>query len=118
MCFFTAVGVFKRWRGPLRTARISRLQAVPDTVDSVLATCADGRSLLAVSSPPGVHEVELDPGLTGPYVITDEWSGREAARGVFDEDPWLIDVNPNGTGLILSLTPASATAAGTDTGGR
>lgn len=110
----TAVGVFKRWRGPLRTARISRPPAVPVVVDAVLATCPDGRALLAVSSPPGVPAVELDLGLAGAYVITDQWSGREAVRGVFDDDPWLIEVNPDGTGLILALTPVQATAAGTD----
>jgi hypothetical protein len=101
-----AVQVFKAWRADLRTATVTRLDAAPVTVDTVLATSADGRALLAVSSPPGVREVELDPGLTGEYVITDEWSGREVVRGALDGDPWLIDVDPNGDGLIFSLSPA------------
>ena len=100
-----AVAVFKRWRGDLRTAVITRVPAAPVTVDTVLATCRDGRALLAISTPPGVHKVELELDLVGPYVITDEWAGREAARGDFDSDPWMIDVNPKGDGMIFGLTP-------------
>lgn len=100
------VQVFKTWRAGLRTADITRVPVLPDHVDTVLASCTDGRALLAISSPPGVREVELDLRLIGPYVIIDEWSGREVIRATFDEDPWLIQVNPNGEGLILSISPA------------
>jgi hypothetical protein len=100
-----AVEVFQHWREPLRTATITRPPVAPTNVDTVLATCADGRALLAVSSPPGVHQVELRPDLVGDYVITDEWTGEESARVTFQDDPWLIDVDPNGAGLILSLSP-------------
>ena len=37
----------------------------PASVDTVLATLADGRALLAISAPPGVRQVELDPGFVG-----------------------------------------------------
>jgi hypothetical protein len=73
-------------------------------VDTVLATLADGRALLAVSAPPGVRQVELDPGFVGPYVLRDEWSGSESTQDL-DGSPWLIDLEPGGDGLILSLLP-------------
>ena len=76
----------------------------PATVDSVLARCSDGRALLAVSVPPGVRQIELDPGVVGAYVLRDEWSGTESVQDL-DGSPWLIDVEPTGDGLILSLTP-------------
>ncbi|HEU5484004.1 MAG TPA: glycoside hydrolase family 36 protein, partial [Microlunatus sp.] len=103
-----AVEVYKRWRGPLRTAAITRPVAAPATVDSVLATCGDGRALLAVSVPPGVDRVELGLDLVGDYVITDEWSGRESARSTLSDAPWPIDVDPGGAGLIFSLSPHRA----------
>lgn len=101
-----AVAVFKRWRGALRFATITRVPSAPATVDAILATGADGRSLLAVSSPPGTRAVELVPSVIGEYVITDEWTGRSSGRRSFAGEPWLIDVDPDGDGLILGLTPA------------
>lgn len=99
-----AAEVFKAWRTELRTARISRLTTTPDTVDTVLATLTDGRALLAISAPPGVRQIALDPGVTGAYQLRDEWSGEESTQDL-DGSPWLIDVDPAGDGLILSLTP-------------
>jgi alpha-galactosidase len=99
-----AAEVFKHWRADLRTATITRIPTTPDRVDTVLATLADGRALLAVSAPPGVRQVELDPGFVGPYVLRDEWSGSESTQDL-DGSPWLIDLEPGGDGLILSLLP-------------
>ena len=99
-----AARVFKAWRTELRTARINRLTTKPDTVDTVLATLADGRALLAISAPLGVRQIEVDPGLVGSYVQRDEWSDTESSREL-DGSPWLIDVEPGGEGLILSLSP-------------
>ena len=99
-----AADVFKAWRTDLRTATITRISAAPTSVDTVLATLADGRALVAISAPPGVRQIELDPGFVGTYVLRDEWSGTESAQDL-DGSPWLIDVEPTGDGLILSLTP-------------
>ena len=99
-----AAEVFKAWRADLRTATISRISATPTSVDTVLATLADGRALVAISAPPGVRQIELDPGFVGAYVLRDEWSGTESAQDL-DGSPWLIDVEAAGDGLILSLTP-------------
>jgi hypothetical protein len=99
-----AVEVFKAWRADLRTATITRIPTTPGSVDTVLATLADGRALLAISAPPGVRQIELDPGVVGAYVLRDEWSGADSAQDL-DGSPWLIDVEPAGDGLILSLTP-------------
>jgi len=37
-------------------------------------------------------------------VLRDEWSGSDSVQEL-DGSPWLIDVEPAGEGLILSLTP-------------
>ena len=99
-----AADVFKVWRADLRTATITRISTTPSSVDTVLATLADGRALVAISAPPGVRQIELDPGFVGTYTVGDEWSGTESEQDL-DGSPWLIDVEPTGAGLILSLTP-------------
>jgi hypothetical protein len=99
-----AAEVFKAWRTDLRTAEIRRLPTIPAGVDTVLATLPDGRALLAISAPPGVRQIELDPGVVGSYVLRDEWSDTESTQEL-DGSPWLIDLEPAGEGLILSLTP-------------
>lgn len=43
--------------------------------------------------------------LAGPYAITDEWTGDEVVRGTFTGEPWVIDVDPGGDGLVFSLVP-------------
>ena len=99
-----AVEVFKAWRPELRTAVITRPATTPTQVDTVLATLRDGRALLAISAPPGVRQVELDPGFLGPYVLRDEWTGTVCVTDL-DGAPWLIDVDPAGDGLLLALLP-------------
>ena len=91
-------------RADLRTATITRISATPTSVDTVLATLSDGRALVAISAPPGVRQIEPDPGFVGTYVLRDEWSGTESVQDL-DGSPWLIDVEPTGDGPILSLTP-------------
>jgi hypothetical protein len=99
-----ATAVYREWRSDLRQAEISRPTCRPGNIDPVVARCADGRLLVAVSVPPGTAEVEIELGLTGTYRVTDEWTGSVSVQ---DLEGWLRrPTDPAGDGVILSLRPA------------
>jgi len=82
------------------TARVRRLPTIPAGVDTVLATLADGRALLAISAPVGVRQIELDPGVVGSYVLRDEWSDTESPQEL-DGSPWLSNADLVETKAVL-----------------
>jgi hypothetical protein len=99
-----ATAVYREWRSDLRQAEISRPTCRPGNIDPVVARCADGRLLVAVSVPPGTAEVEIELGLTGTYRVSDEWTGSVSVQ---DLEGWLRrPTDPAGDGVILSLRPA------------
>jgi alpha-galactosidase len=101
----TAAAVFKRWRGPLRTATVRRPEVDADRYDAVQATTGDGRVVLAVSLPGGADEVRVRLDVEGTFVLTDEWTGETRSVTV-DEKGLSLPADPSGDGLLISLTRA------------
>lgn len=99
-----AAVLFKRWRGPLRTATVSRPQVDLDRYDAVQATTADDRVLFAVSVPAGTEQIHVRlADVKGDFQLTDEWTG-ETRPITIDSDGIQLPVKPRGDGLLISLS--------------
>ncbi|MEU8221415.1 glycoside hydrolase family 36 protein [Kribbella sp. NPDC048915] len=96
-----AAQLFKRWRGPLRTATVCRPEVELPEYDAVQATTADGRVLLAICVPAGTDQIRLC-GFEGEFQLTDEWTGDVRAVTV-DSGGLALPTRPTGDGLLISL---------------
>jgi hypothetical protein len=99
----SASAAYRRWRRPLRTARVRRPLVDREYYDAVQATLADGTILLAVSLAAGPARVRIElPDAAGRLLLTDEWTG--ASRTVsLDGDRLTLPVDPAGDGILVSL---------------
>lgn len=99
----SATATYKRWRQPLRTARVTRPQVDRDHYESIQAVTVEGAIMLAVSLRAGADRVRVYPqAAAGTYRLTDEWTGETRTVSVGD-DGLTLPVDPTGDGILISL---------------